>query len=406
MKRTILYAAMLSAIISSTPVLAFELKTPQLLNTQETSSKTAAPSQTKLEMQAAIKYANNAITPAISLSDSAVKELANVLLSKEIRESCNDQTALIDAMVSELKKEDFNQIYESYTPEQKIAYKKAVTNLIISDNRFQNISRKCSSASSVALLNPMDMKNTKTEMLQIKDITLKVKNNASAKRQLLKSIEKVNIANNVDIIIPANEEVKYDRYSGVVGNINQELDIVNVSFTEAYNTLASILLDTKDYQKLKTKAEAIKNNKKLSEQERDAELNKVLSETDALIQAQMESGAIDKKMKALSAERKIQYINACANLFVAGIEYYNLGMKCSKLGMKIASNPLLAASLAFELDQIKYTGKTLKNQATNVKKIAVQIKKINKANNIEVKMPENKASKMKKVNFSKIQLSK
>ena len=68
--------------------------------------------------------------------------------------------------------------------------------------------------------------------------------------------------------IAGNYLIAYDKYSGITGDINRDLDSINASFFSSYNSLASILLDSNEYQELKAKNDAINNNKTLTEKEK------------------------------------------------------------------------------------------------------------------------------------------
>lgn len=192
--------------------------------------------------------------------------------------------------------------------------------------------------------------------------------------------------------------VKFDP-SGTIGQINTQLYNIDSQVQAAYESLFSALLSKEDYNKYKAELQVIKDNKNLSETEKRAKLAQVATDTSAMLANQEKQTEISANLKELSEERRTEYVNAFVNLTNAAGEYAVLVQECKSLSMRIASDPVQAASLAFELGQVKDTSKLLKANLISIKNVTTQVIAINKANNIEVKLPDNKSGKVKKVDF-------
>ncbi len=194
------------------------------------------------------------------------------------------------------------------------------------------------------------------------------------------------------------EEVKFDP-SGTIGYINNRLYEIDKQVQEAYDSLFSALLSKKDYNKYKAELKIIQDNKNLSESEKSAKLSAVAIDTSAILAKEELQTEFSNNLKALSIEKRTEYINAFIDLTLAGFEYKNLADECKALSMSISSNPKQAISLAFELGQVKDTAALLKSNLKSLGSVSTQVLAINKANGIEIKLPENKSSKAKKVSF-------
>lgn len=187
--------------------------------------------------------------------------------------------------------------------------------------------------------------------------------------------------------------------SGTIGHINTRLLSINTQVQAAYDSLFSALLSKEDYNKYKAELKTIQDNKSLSETEKNAKLAEIATDTSAILANQEKQAEISENLKGLSDAKKTEYINALINLTSASAEYATLANECKSLSMSIASNPVQAASLAFELGQVKDTSALLKANLKSVKNVTTQVIAINKANGIDVKLPENKSSKTKKIDF-------
>lgn len=193
-------------------------------------------------------------------------------------------------------------------------------------------------------------------------------------------------------------EIKFNS-SGTIGHINSKLYTIDTQVQAAYDSLFSALLSKEDYNKYKAELKTIQENKSLSETEKRAKLAEVATDTSAILANQEKQTEIYGNLKALSEAKKTEYVNALVNLTNASYQYVELAQECQSLSMSIASNPLQAASLALELGQVKDTAALLKANLKSIKNVSTQVIAINKANGIDVKLPENKAGKAKKVDF-------
>lgn len=187
--------------------------------------------------------------------------------------------------------------------------------------------------------------------------------------------------------------------SGTIGHINSRLLSTNAKVQTAYESLFSALLSKEDYNKYKAELDAIQNDPNLSESEKSAKLMQVATDTSAILANQEKQDEISANLKSLSDAKKTEYINAFASLTGASAEYIVLSEECKSLATNIASNPVQAAKLAFELGKIKDTSALLTTNIKSIKDVTTQIIAINKANGIEVKLPESSSEKAKKVNF-------
>ena len=187
--------------------------------------------------------------------------------------------------------------------------------------------------------------------------------------------------------------------SGTIGHINSRLLSTNAKVQTAYESLFSALLSKEDYNKYKAELDAIQNDPNLSESEKSAKLMQVATDTSAILANQEKQDEISANLKSLSDAKKTEYINAFASLTGASAEYIVLSEECKSLAANIASNPVQAAKLAFELGKIKDTSALLTTNIKSIKDVTTQIIAINKANGIEVKLPESSSGKAKKVDF-------
>ncbi len=187
--------------------------------------------------------------------------------------------------------------------------------------------------------------------------------------------------------------------SGTIGHINSQLYAIDSEVQAAYDSLFSALLSKEDYNKYKAELQTIQDNKSLSESEKRAKLAEVATDTSAILANEEKQSEISENLKTLSDAKKTEYANALVSLTNAGFQYAGLAQDCKSLSMRIASNPVQAAGLALELGQVKDTAALLKSNLKSIKNVTTQVVAINKANGIEVKLPENKAGKAKKIEF-------
>lgn len=186
-------------------------------------------------------------------------------------------------------------------------------------------------------------------------------------------------------------------YSGTLGSINSSLDGINSRFMTSYDCLTSILLNSQDYQSLKAKMDIIRGDMSLTQAEREARISQVLQETDALLQQQLQTGEINARMQELSEAKRQEYYNAYGNLLLASKDYAELALSCTNTALSIANDPTRAIEMAFELQQLRYTGSAIKQQSKSIKNIIAQVNEINKANNIEVDTSRTRRGRIKNV---------
>lgn len=187
--------------------------------------------------------------------------------------------------------------------------------------------------------------------------------------------------------------------TGTIGHINSRLLSINAQVQTAYESLFSALLSKEDYNKYKAELDAIQNDPNLSESEKSAKLMQVATDTSAILANQEKQDEISANLKSLSDAKKTEYVNAVSNLTNATAEYLVLAKECKTLSMRIASNPVQAASLALELGKLKDTSALLVTNIKSIKNVTTQVIAINKANGIEVSLPESSSDKAKKVDF-------
>ncbi len=197
---------------------------------------------------------------------------------------------------------------------------------------------------------------------------------------------------------PQKSDVKFDP-SGTIGQINTKLYNIDSTVQNAYISLFSALLSKEDFNKYKAELDAIKTNKNLSETEKRAKLAQVATDTSAILAKEEKQAEISQNLKELSEAKRTEYINALTNLTSASMQYMELAAECKSLATSISTNPAMAVSLAFELKQVKDTAALLKSNLKSIKNVTTQVIAINKANGIDVKLPETQAGKTKKIDI-------
>lgn len=187
--------------------------------------------------------------------------------------------------------------------------------------------------------------------------------------------------------------------SGTIGYINSQLLRTNSEVQTAYESLFSALLSKEDYNKYQAELKAIQDNQSLSDAEKSSKLMQVATDTSAILANEEKQAEISANLKSLSAEKRTKYFEALISLTNASAQYMVLANQCKSISMNIASNPVKAASLAFELGQVKDTAALLKANMKSIKDVTTKVIAINKANGIDVKLPENSSGKAKKIDF-------
>lgn len=184
---------------------------------------------------------------------------------------------------------------------------------------------------------------------------------------------------------------------GTIGNINTKLAAADTTVQASFNALVSALSSKEEATKIKTELNAINANKNLSASEKSAKIAQVMTDYgNALEKTQAEMG---EKLKTASAEKRAAITEAVIDLSAASLQYLDIANDCKSVVMSVSSNPTLAVSLASEIASLKDTGAILKNNVKSLKNVTTQSIAVAKAGGIEIKLPDAKATKAKKVNF-------
>lgn len=367
---------------------ALELKAPSIPGVNSTAvqsskaDKDAANAKYQQEYQAKIKEQQAKLDAVKTFDKDARLSLANVILEpekvNEIKGLSGEEfdNALNTALIETLSAETFIQDYADYDDAKKAAYIKAVENIQIADNRYKNVSNQLTAPLKAIVDGNVSAISARDELKNAGAMILGIKKNLGTNNDLKKAIAKVNKANDITIVVPDSERVIYPK-EGVIGSINYSLDEINRTVENANKTLGSIIY-TKEQQNALA---AIKNNKDLSEEERNAELEAKAKE---YFEANQADGTINKAYSALSDADKEKFNNAAYDVIGAVSAYSALGIQCTKLGFNISKNPILAAPLVFELGALKDTASLVKSSASGLTKSVSRLKKVMKDNNIAV----------------------
>lgn len=378
------------AILTSTALdaNAFELKVPNLptakapLAQSAKTAKNAANEQYKKEYQAKIEAEQTKLNAVKAYDKQARLSLANVLLTKDKLKEINAisgeefDEALNTALIDVLSAETFIQDYAEFTPEKKKAYEIAATNIQIADNRYKNVSNELTAPLKAIVDGKVSAISSKDELKNAAAMIFGIKKNLGTNSDLKKAIRKVNKANNIIIVVPEGDEVKYPK-EGVIGSINYNLNEINKTVNDANKVLGSILFTQEQQNTLL----AIANNKDLSEEERTSELK---SKSKEFYENNQADGTIKQTINNLTSVQKEQFTNAAGDVIAAVGAYGVLGLQCTKLGFNISKNPLLAAPLTFEIGALKDTASLIQDSASNLAKSVTQLKKVLKDNNISI----------------------
>lgn len=184
---------------------------------------------------------------------------------------------------------------------------------------------------------------------------------------------------------------------GTIGNINTKLAAADTTVQASFNALVSALSSKEEATKIKTELNAINTNKNLSASEKSAKIAQVMTDYgNTLEKTQAEMG---EKLKTASAEKRAAITEAVIDLSAASVQYLDIANDCKSVVMSVSSNPTLAVSLTSEIASLKDTGAILKNNVKSLKNVTTQSIAVAKAGGIEIKLPDAKATKAKKVNF-------
>ncbi len=397
MKKGLLLTLCAVAVATASSVQALELKTPNVgalknvtntavtAKTSQADAKKAANEEAfKKQFDATIVASNKKLDDAKNLGKTSVWDLAKIILDEETYKSFDERKAeeginvelakaLNNTLKVQIKAKDF--VIDSFdeNPANKAKYINAVKNLQISQNRCENIMNNMSPTFKKILDGQVSMLNVKSQLVESTKITKNVKSVTMGQNALLRKLNKINSENKIVITIPDNEKVQYNK-DGVVGSINYQLDTANAKVKSSYDNLISAF---NLGENVKKEIAEINNNSDLTKAEKDNLIAqaKVKTFTDMSKEraAQQKAG---EKVAELTAQQKTAKEAAIVKLTEAVSEYTALGISCTKLGFAISAKPILAAPLALEVDQLKYTAKMLSTSASSMKNTISALKSL------------------------------
>ena len=216
----------------------------------------------------------------------------------------------------------------------------------------------------------------------------------------VQAIEKPNLGalkNVTNVVTSTASSLTPTSVRGTIGNINTKLAAADTTVQASFNALVSALSSKEEATKIKTELNAINANKNLSASEKSAKIAQVMTDYgNTLEKTQAEMG---EKLKTASAEKRAAITEAVIDLSAASLQYLDIANDCKSVVMSVSSNPTLAVSLASEIASLKDTGAILKNNVKSLKNVTTQSIAVAKAGGIEIKLPDAKTTKAKKVNF-------
>lgn len=216
----------------------------------------------------------------------------------------------------------------------------------------------------------------------------------------VQAIEKPNLGalkNVTNVVTSTASSLTPTSVRGTIGNINTKLAAADTTVQASFNALVSALSSKEEATRIKTELNAINANKNLSASEKSAKIAQVMTDYgNTLEKTQAEMG---EKLKTASAEKRAAITEAVIDLSAASLQYLDIANDCKSVVMSVSSNPTLAVSLASEIASLKDTGAILKNNVKSLKNVTTQSIAVAKAGGVEIKLPDAKATKAKKVNF-------
>ena len=390
MKKNLFLASFLTVALTSSMVQAIDLSAVKNVANAATSKTTAASTAkttaTKTSnketndaafqksFQTAIDNSNKKLAEAKTLANNAIWSLGSTVLgedfeaykAKKSEEGATDE--LIDAMNKKLKEQIKKNDIDAYAFENNEAGKKAfmnaVTNLQIAQNRYENITNNMSPNFRKILNGEVSMLNVKGQLVESGKLSKNVKAASMGQSSLLNKLNKIITKQKLGTLqIPESEKVVYNK-DGIVGSINYQLDSTNATVNGAYDSLIEAFGLKNEVAKIKadieSKTDAAVNEKGNALQAKQVALNNKANEL-------KEKAKAEGKAVELTSKQSQAIDNATTKLTEAAANYISLGLACTKLGMQISTKPILAAPLALELDQLKYTAKNLKSGASSIK---------------------------------------
>lgn len=396
---TALTVASANALELKSPVAGVGLKAVGGANTAAASEKEAKQAALQKAFESSIVTANKNLALANTMAQDALWTLGDVILDEEVMKDLKSRKSeagidgeLTKALNTALKAKDFDS---SELTAQNTKYVQAVTKLQISHNRYENIMNNMSPNFKKVLDGELSMLAAKTQLIESGKLTKNVKSVSTSQGAVLRKLNNINEKNSVYITIPDSEKVKYNK-DGVVGSINYQLDTINANVDKAYQELITAFNLKNKVAEEKAK---INNNPDLTKAEKDAALKRVVTDVTVQELANIETAMAEGTIKELNAQQSAAIINSTAIITDAIANYTALGITCTKLGMQISTKPIMAAPLALEVGQLKYTASILKEGVSSLKKVSAQTVKIAKAANLKVKTNESKAGNAIKAKF-------
>lgn len=202
------------------------------------------------------------------------------------------------------------------------------------------------------------------------------------------------VASVVSSLTPSNAK-------SMVATINTKLATADAALQNAFETLVSALSSAEESAEIKSKIDAIRSNKDLSEAEQSAKIAEIISDYGTALKEEQET--LTEQLKTANEEKRTKIGNAINNLVVVGYQYLDIASDCKNLTMSISANPTLAIALVSELANLKNTGIMLKNNIVSLKNVTTQAVTIARAGGVNVNIPKNTSDKAKQVDLSDIE---
>ncbi len=390
MKRNLFLASCLTVALTSSMVQAIDLSAVKnVANTaanKTTATSTAKTTATKASnkeandaafqksFQTAIDNSNKKLAEAKTLANNAIWSLGQTVLGEDFeaykaKKSEEGATKeLIDAMNKKLKEQIKKNDIDAYAFENNEAGKKAfmsaVTNLQIAQNRYENITNNMSPNFRKILNGEVSMLNVKGQLVESSKLSKNVKTASMGQSSLLNKLNKIITKQKLGTLqVPESEKVVYNK-DGIVGSINYQLDSTNATVNGAYDSLIEAFGLKNEVAKIKADLES-QTDAAVNEKGNTLEAKRVAVNNKA--NELKEKAKAEGKAVELTSKQSQAVDNATTKLTEAAANYTSLGLACTKLGMQISAKPILAAPLALELDQLKYTAKNLKSGVSSIK---------------------------------------
>ena len=185
-----------------------------------------------------------------------------------------------------------------------------------------------------------------------------------------------------------------------IGVLNTKLNAVNETMQRAFESLTSALFSAEKSAEIKSRIDAIKSDKSLSETEKNSEITKIISDCAATMKEEQETLA--SQLRNSDEQKRYNVSGAINSLFIASYQYTDIAVDCRGIIMGISANPVQAATLAFELGNLKAMFNLLKNNIVVLKNVTTQAVAIAKAGGVSLDIPKNTSSKASQIDLSDI----